>query len=125
MSETNLNSALPPPNRQPDFSDPSVPTEPVLDPDEDLTPELAAALARVLQRERERQKARQAAGIAAAKQRGVKFGRPSVGTPPNFGAIVEAWEQKQLSVHTAVRLCGMSEATFFRRVRAYRKQLQP
>lgn len=46
----------------------------------------------VAQNERENIKKRQAEGIAAAKARGVKFGRPEKEVPDDFGKIVHAWE---------------------------------
>lgn len=48
----------------------------------------------VAQNERENIKRRQAEGIATAKARGVKFGRPEKKIPDNFGKIVREWEQK-------------------------------
>ena len=49
------------------------------------------------QSERENIKKRQAQGIAAAKAKGVKFGRPGKGAPDDFGELVRAWEQKSTS----------------------------
>lgn len=65
---------------------------------------------------------RQAEGIAAAKARGVRFGRPQIETPDHFESIVRAWERKQITVHEAIRQCGMSESTFYRRLREYRSE---
>ena len=65
--------------------------------------------------ERENIKARQAQGIAAAKARGVKFGRPGKEAPVDFGEIVARWEAKNLPIGEALRQCGMSESTFYRR----------
>jgi len=76
----------------------------------------------VAQSERENIRKRQEQGIAAAKKRGVRFGRPSVAPPEDFGRIVEAWEKKQISFDEARRQCGMSEATFYRRLREHRIQ---
>ena len=76
----------------------------------------------VAQSERENIRKRQAEGIAAAKARGVRFGRPEIPLPQNFGQIVSEWEQKSLSLQDALRISGMSEATFYRRLRIYRMQ---
>lgn len=74
----------------------------------------------VAQSEREFIRKRQAEGIAAAKERGVKFGRPKKETPSDFEEIVKAWEQKELSLSAAVKQCALSKPTFYRRVREYR-----
>lgn len=74
----------------------------------------------VAQSERENIRKRQAEGIAAAKAKGVKFGRPEKAVPEDFGAIVREWEQKKLPLPEALRRCHMSEATFYRRLREYR-----
>ena len=74
----------------------------------------------VAQSERENIKIRQAQGIAAAKEKGIKFGRPEIPIPNDFAALVYAWEQKQLSFRDVLRQCGMSEATFYRRLHDYR-----
>ncbi len=74
----------------------------------------------VAQSERENIKKRQAEGIAAAKARGVRFGRPEKEAPDDFGRIVRAWEQKKLPFSDVLENCNMSEATFYRRLREYR-----
>ncbi len=74
----------------------------------------------VAQSERENIKKRQAEGIAAAKARGVKFGRPEKAAPNDFGKIVRAWEQKKLPFADVLEICNMSEATFYRRLREYK-----
>lgn len=74
----------------------------------------------VAQNERESIRKRQAEGIAAAKARGIKFGRPEKKTPQRFAALVEQWEQKRLPFSEVLRQCNMSEATFYRRLREYR-----
>jgi DNA invertase Pin-like site-specific DNA recombinase len=67
--------------------------------------------------ERESIRKRQAEGIAAAKTRGVRFGRPSKKAPDTFGEIVSDWEQKRLPLADALVACNMSESTFYRRRR--------
>lgn len=75
----------------------------------------------VAQSERENIKKRQAQGIAAAKAKGVQFGRPIVAVPDNFGELVRKWERKQLCLQDLLAKCGgMSEATFYRRLAEYR-----
>ena len=74
----------------------------------------------VAQNERENIKKRQAQGIAAAKARGVRFGRPEKPVPDNFGDIVNRWEKKEIKISDVVRICDMSEPTFYRRLREYR-----
>ena len=74
----------------------------------------------VAQSERENIKKRQAQGIAAAKARGVRFGRPEAPLPEDFPAIVNAWEQGRLPLAEAVQRCHVSEATFYRRLRELR-----
>ncbi len=74
----------------------------------------------VAQSERENIKKRQAEGIAAAKAKGVKFGRPEIDVPDDFGKIIKQWEQKRLPFSEVLKICNMSEATFYRRLREYR-----
>ena len=71
----------------------------------------------VAQNERENIKKRQAQGIAAAKAKGVKFGRPESPIPENFDKIVKDWEKGTISTIEVLRLCNMSESTFYRRRR--------
>lgn len=74
----------------------------------------------VAQSERENIHSRQAEGIAAAKARGVRFGRPELKVPGDFSQMVGKWEQKEITLAEAARRCGMSESTFYRRLRVFR-----
>ena len=74
----------------------------------------------VAQNERENIHKRQEQGIAAAKARGVKFGRPAVKPPEDFPSIVAEWEAGQLPFQEALERSGLAEATFYRRLREYR-----
>lgn len=80
----------------------------------------------VAQSERENIKKRQAEGIAAAKARGVRFGRPERQIPDNFPQLVREWERKHITLSQLLSQCeGLSEATFYRRlleVRAERER---
>ena len=66
----------------------------------------------VAQNERENIRKRQAQGIAAAKAKGMKFGRPVKKAPPNFPEIVEKWESGIIKSYEAAEMCGMCESTF-------------
>ena len=74
----------------------------------------------VAQSERENIKKRQAQGIAAAKAKGVRFGRPEKEPPKDFPDIVKKWETKKILFSEALKRCEMSESTFYRRLREYR-----
>ena len=74
----------------------------------------------VAENERINIRQRQAEGIAAAKKRGVRFGRPSVQPPEDFPAIVAEWEAGRLGFRDALERTGLAEATFYRRLREYR-----
>ena len=67
--------------------------------------------------ERSNIKQRQAEGIAAAKARGVRFGRPKKKEPQNFEAMVSLWENKKMTLSEILESCNMSKSTFFRRRR--------
>ena len=60
---------------------------------------------------------RQAEGIAAAKKRGVRFGRPTKEAPPDFDEIIAKWHKKEMPLDEILRQYGMSESTFYRRLR--------
>lgn len=74
----------------------------------------------VAQNERENIKKRQAEGIAAARAKGIKFGRPEKQVPADFEKMIAEWEKKRLPLSEILRQCNMSEATFYRRLREYR-----
>jgi DNA invertase Pin-like site-specific DNA recombinase len=61
---------------------------------------------------------RQAEGIAAAKKRGVTFGRPIKDTPANFDELVKQWDNILSSKAEILKMCNMSESTFYRRRKA-------
>lgn len=74
----------------------------------------------VAQNERENIKKRQTEGIAAAKAKGIKFGRPEINPPDHFAKIIHQWEEKQISISDVLKQCNMSEATFYRKLKEYR-----
>ena len=75
-------------------------------------------LAYVAQKEREFIHERQAEGIAAAKARGVRFGRKPIPMQDNFDLVQEQFLSGQLSSEQAASCLGISRATFYRRLHA-------
>lgn len=66
----------------------------------------------VAQSERENIRKRQAQGIAAAKARGVRFGRPARTLPENFQEIYQLWKGNQISGAEAAQRSGLPISTF-------------
>ena len=71
----------------------------------------------VAENERNNIHERQSQGIAAAKARGVKFGRPASSVPENFDMVRHLWRQKKLTLAQAADACGMKKGTFYGKVR--------
>lgn len=76
----------------------------------------------VAETERENIRKRQAEGIAAAKARGVRFGRPKIELPENFLVIVIKWEKKEITLEIALQKLHISRATFYRKVKELKKK---
>ena len=74
----------------------------------------------VAQSERENIRKRQEQGIAAAKAKGVKFGRPEVPVPDDFGRIIKDWDRGKISLSEALKKSNMTKTTFYRKVREFR-----
>jgi len=74
----------------------------------------------VAHNERENIHQRQMEGIAAAKARGVRFGRPIKAPPENFCEVVQKWEDGKLNISEVLKLTGLKTATFYNRLREYR-----
>ena len=74
-------------------------------------------LAYVAQTEREFIRQRQAEGIAAARAKGVQFGRKPDELPPRFEEICRLNVSGQLSVRKAAKELGMSKSSFYRKCR--------
>lgn len=62
---------------------------------------------------------KQAAGIVAARERGVKFGRPPLKIPKNFPQIYENYKAHNLTGAAAAGTIGISEQSFRKLVRLY------
>lgn len=73
----------------------------------------------VAENERANIRKRQAQGIAAAKARGVRFGRPPRPLPKNYPAVYRLWKNGKLTGSAAARACGMPLSSFRYRARGY------
>lgn len=72
----------------------------------------------VAENERMAIRQRQAEGIASAKARGVKFGRPELPLPGNFEKICEEWFQGSLTLKDAAQRTGVAQSTLYRKMQA-------
>lgn len=77
----------------------------------DFVSELFLGVAQQSQREERRKK--QAEGIAAAKARGVRFGRTAKAVPENFDEAYQAWRDGEQSLQQAADACGIPRGTFY------------
>ena len=72
-------------------------------------------LAFVAENERTNIKVRQAEGIAAAKAKGVQFGRKPIELPSNFMEICNAYINGDFTIRSAARKLSMAPSTFYRK----------
>ena len=75
----------------------------------------------VAENERSNIRHRQAEGIAAAKARGVKFGRPPKALPGNFFSVYQTWKSGQITGTKAAQECGMPLSTFLYWAKSHEK----
>lgn len=75
----------------------------------------------VAENERANIRQRQAEGIAAAKARGVRFGRPPSPLPQGFHEIYQRWKNGKITGTAAAKACNMPLSTFRYRAEIYEK----
>lgn len=73
----------------------------------------------VAENERTNIKQRQAEGIAVAKAKGIKFGRPPLPLPDNFYEVHKAWRSKKITLKQAAEACNMPVGTFYGNARKF------
>lgn len=78
----------------------------------------------VAENERTNIRRRQAEGIAVAKAKGVKFGRPALPYPDNFQETYKEWRKKKISLRQAADTCGMPISTFYGKAKKYENSFQ-
>ncbi len=75
----------------------------------------------VAENERTNIRQRQAEGIAAAKLKGVKFGRPEIPLPENFSCNYQRWRAGEITGSAAAKACNMPLSTFRYKAEIYKK----
>lgn len=73
----------------------------------------------VAENERTNIRQRQAEGIAAAKAKGIRFGRPPKPLPENFHSAYQRWKKGEITCTSAARECKMPLSTFRYRAETY------
>ena len=73
----------------------------------------------VAESERNNIRKRQAEGIAAAKSRGVKFGRPKLVLPDSFFDEVLLYKKGKVTSREAAAVCGMAQSTFVKKAKEF------
>jgi DNA invertase Pin-like site-specific DNA recombinase len=74
--------------------------------------------------ERENILQRQKEGIAAAKVKGKKFGRPKIPKPKDWDSVIELWQDNKITAVEAMRRLNLNRGTFYRRVNEYKVKLK-
>lgn len=79
----------------------------------------------VAENERSNIRQRQAEGIAAAKAKGIRFGRPPLPLPENFHENYQKWKSGEITCTTAAKACGLPLSTFRDKAAVYEKAILP
>lgn len=89
---------------------------------EELVAALVGQAAEAMAESQRRQRRQlQAEGIARAKREGVRFGRPMAQAKGDFPGLVAQWQAGQITFRQAQQASGLSESTFYRRLRQLRQ----
>ena len=75
---------------------------------------LVEVLSSIAQQERETIRQRQAEGIAAAKAKGKRFGRPKAQKPYNWDEVIAHWKAGEITAVEAMRQTGIKRSTFYK-----------
>ena len=76
-------------------------------------------LSYMAEKERVKIKQRQAEGIAAAKAKGIKLGRPEVQYPDNWIEVYNSWKGQEITAVKAMELTGLKKNSFYNLVKRY------
>lgn len=78
----------------------------------------------VAENERENNKARQAEGIKIAREKGVRFGRPSFLYTDEFLTVADDYLCKRIKLRTALKLLNIKQDNFYYHIRKLRNALE-
>ncbi|MDE7452868.1 MAG: recombinase family protein [Clostridia bacterium] len=81
-------------------------------------------LSYVAQKEREEINARQKEGIASAKLRGIRFGRPNLALSEEFLQLVELYKSGEITVKEILKRTGLKKSTFYYRMSLIETRLE-
>ena len=80
---------------------------------------LIEVLGSIAEEERRRIRKRQEEGLAAAKAKGVKLGRPAVQLPSNWEATIRRWQNGDIKAVEAMKITGIKKNTFYKLVKDF------
>lgn len=83
---------------------------------------LIEVLGTIAEQERETTLKRQAEGIAAAREKGVDFGRPKIEYPSDWAQVYVAWKSGGISARMAMDRMGLKKTTFYKLVKLYERR---
>ena len=75
---------------------------------------LLEVLGSIAEHERLTIRQRQAEGIAVAKKKGIKLGRPSAVKPSIYAEVMKQWRERQITAVKAIELLGTNRNTFYK-----------
>lgn len=78
---------------------------------------LIEVMGTIAEQERPTIKQRQAEGIAAAKAKGKRFGRPAITTPENWEQVYASWKGGEITAKAAMGLTQLKRTSFYKLVR--------
>ena len=73
----------------------------------------------VSENERKNIKQRQLEGIKIARESGVRFGRPKIKYPEQFGSVYEDWKHRKIKGIDAIRILNLKKTTFYKMAKQY------
>lgn len=75
---------------------------------------LIEVLGTIAEQERTTIRQRQAEGIAAAKAKGKKLGRPAVAVPENWDDVYASWKNGEITAKEAMKRTGLKRTSFYK-----------